>query len=193
MLYDTLKFLTEHLNQTFLAGGTPGGEDLVEWGNIAQLETLSNNNNTLENRIVLTLANLEEEKTLKNGKNITELGNIKIAHPSPIHLNLYLLFSMRFTDYDSAIKHLSSVLHFFQQRPVFTRNNTPTLPVGLDKLAFDLVTMGFEQQNHLWAVFGGKHYPSVLYRAKMIQVLELPVDEVSVIKRITSNEENVVR
>lgn len=192
MLYETLKFLTEHLNQLLRAGGPPGGEDLLEWGNIAQLEMLGANDATLENRIVLTLVNLEEEKTLKNGKNIAEIGNIKIAHQPPVHLNLYLLFSMRFTDYDNAIKNLSSVLLVFQQQPVLTPATTPALPAGLEKLLFELVTLSFEQQNHLWGVLGGKHYPSALYKVRMVRLLELPVEEAPLIKQIQSNEENVI-
>lgn len=193
MLYETLKFLSERLNQLWKAGGPAGGESLLEWGNIAQLELLGPNDDTLEDRIVLTLVNLEEEKTLRNGQSTTTTSQGKIVHLPPIHLNLYLLFSMRFSSYDAALKNLSNVLLFFQQRPVFDVANTPGMPPGVEKLVFDLVTMSFEQQNQLWVILGSKHYPSALYKMRLVQVLELPVEEAPLIKRITSNENNVVR
>jgi len=30
--------------------------------------------------------------------------------------------------------------------------------------------MNFEQLNHIWSVLGGNHYPSVLYKTRIVKV-----------------------
>lgn len=191
MLYETLKQLTDFLNQSLKAGSN-SVEPLLEWGNIAQLETLSQGANTLEDRIVLSLINLEEEKTLSNGRNFTENGPKTQYHNPPWHLNLYLLFSMRFEDYDKAIRNLSLLLQFFQRNQVLTNTTVPALPAGVDRLAFELITLNFEQFNQMWAVLGGKQYPFLLFKVRMVSIRQLPVEEAPLIRQIISNEDNVV-
>ena len=108
MLYETLKPLKEFLNQALKAGGTSTAP-LLEWGNIAFADDAS-----LNELIVLTLVNLAEEKTLKNGRNYSETGGKTLYHNPPWYFNLHLLFSVRFNDYDTSMKHLSFLLQFFQ-------------------------------------------------------------------------------
>ena len=193
MFYETLKFITQYLNQVLRAAGSLGGEDILEWGNIAQLEMLTPSpDEPLENRIVLSLVNLEEEKTLRNGKTVIDSNKGNMVHQPPLFLNLYLLFSMRFSSYDNAIRHLSNLIQYFQVNTILTPSNAPTMPAGLEKLVFELVNLSFEQQNNLWMVFGGKHYPSVLYKVRLIRILELPVQTAPSIQQILSNENNVI-
>jgi hypothetical protein len=125
----------------------------------------------------LTLVNIEEERNARSPNNYVKL-NDKIEYRSPkLHLNLYCLFSVNHSSYDTALQYLSLILQFFQHKNVITAKNTPadnglTLDPRIEKLIFDMVSMNAEQVNHLWATLGGKYLPSVLYKVRMITLEE---------------------
>ena len=130
----------------------------------------------LENRIVLTLVNLEEERTLKNGRSsFAGVAPSDIAYRNrPIHLNLFVLFTANYRNYGTALRRLSQVLAFFQGKQKFTLANSPGAlpqpPLAEFSLTMDLLSPTFEQVNHLWGFLGAKQGASVLYRGRLVTI-----------------------
>lgn len=108
------------------------------------------------NSLGLTLFQIEEERALRN------------PPPAELQLNLTLLVSAHFTQYETALRQLSHVLAFFHARPLFSAGDAPGLPDGVDRLAMDLLNYGPEQLNQLWSCLGTRHLPSAIYRLRMV-------------------------
>jgi hypothetical protein len=129
------------------------------------------------------LVNLEEETTLKNGNTFTrEAGGVVHYHNAPLHVNLFLLFSANYRNYETALKRLTQVMTFFQGKQTFTLNNSPgasqhvTLVAELS-LTMDLLSLSFEDVNYLWGSLGGKQLPFVTYRGRLVTIRDRRVLE----------------
>jgi hypothetical protein len=86
-----------------------------------------------------------------------------------------------FDDYGEALKALSDVTAFFQNRSTFEVSGGN----GTSRVIFDLFSMTFEQQNHLWAALGAKYMPSIVYKAGIIDVQDVRVEaEVAPVEEI---------
>ncbi len=123
--------------------------------------------------VYLSLVNIEEEATLKNNRHQVRVNDQLAYQQPPVHLNLYLLFSFEFGNYNTSLLRLSETIERFQSKPVFstqTETVANPFPAGLEKLIFDFHNMNFEQLNHLWGVLGGTYYPSVLYKVRMVRI-----------------------
>jgi hypothetical protein len=57
---------------------------------------------------------------------------------------------------------------FMQARSLHTPTESPGLPAGIERLALELLSWTPEQLNQMWACFGAKHLPSVVYRLRMV-------------------------
>ena len=183
MIHKAVQFLITQLNQSIEP--LAGAEEVVI-GNIAFNE--SADQDFIKDKVILSLVNVEEESTLKNTKNFTQLGGSVEYFQPPIHLNLYLLFTANYPDpkkYYTALEHLSKVIGFFQNRKTFNLSNAQPLPDRLDindpddvdlNLKLELYTMTFEQINHLWGSLGGKQMPFVMYKARLVKIHERKVD-----------------
>ncbi|MEM8524731.1 MAG: DUF4255 domain-containing protein [Bacteroidota bacterium] len=144
----------------------------VSLGNIAFAESESSN---LDKGVVISLVNIEEERTLKNVPSYQKspvTGRLEYFNP-PVHLNLYLLFTANMDDYEISIAVLSSVLKFFQSKSIFTYRDSSEMvdneEVNDIRLVFNIYTMTFEQLNHLWGSLGGKQMPHVMYRVWLVE------------------------
>lgn len=184
MIFEALQLLVLELNQ-YLNSIDNQSDDVVVLGNIAQLDSQTGGGtgpNSLLNKVVLTLINIEEEKTLKNIPNYKVINDISEYQNAQIHLNLYILISTTSTSYENALKYLSRVLRFFQGKTVFTQKNSPLSQqpgIGLEdfKLILDLYSPTFEEANFLWSTLGGKQLPSVIYKVRMVQLLREQMKE----------------
>src|SRR5882672_4263804 len=98
MVVDALSLLLAQLNQYIhQADGNPAGTASVAvWGNIAHLDD-TETATALENHLVLTLVNVEEERTLKNSGTVSRDANLGVAYHNPaLHLNLFVLFTSNY-------------------------------------------------------------------------------------------------
>jgi len=147
----------------------------VSIGNIARIAESDNSgggSNGNSSRAVLSLVNLEEDRISKNPQNFIRTAD-GIAYRNPkLHFNLYALFAVTASTYATALQTLSLIIQCFQSDYVFSVENYPSLDTSLDKLQLELTTLNFEQINHLWSTLGGKYYPSVLYKVKLIGILD---------------------
>ncbi len=193
MLLESLRLVEQSLS-TYLfqrLGGVAGVVE-VALGNVAALEQPGAN---LDDKLIVSLVNIEEERSLKNARTVRAnglTGTLEYRN-APVSLNLYLLFSANFTNnYDKSLRILSLVIEFFQGQTTF-RTPAPggvgALADGQAELTFNLYTMTFEQLNHLWGALGGKQLPSALYRVYLVQLEDAAAREGGrLIEEIAGNE-----
>ena len=196
MIFEALDLLVQEI-KAYLETVGISSNNLVELGNISQIDVSSGgtgNSSSLQNKIILTLINIEEEKTLRNKPNYRIVDRQTEYKNPPVHLNIYLLFSMTSTSYENALKYLSWIIKFFQQKNVFTPANTPSAskPSSAEmnfKMILDLYSPTFEEANFLWSTLGGKQLPSVIYKLRLLELEHEITQEVrGVVKEIDINE-----
>ena len=174
MIYEALQIISEQLN---LYLSSEGLINLVKLENIALLQPSADNSEKVDGKVVLTLINLDEEKTLKNLPNYKVINKQSTEYKNPpIHLNLYLLISANCNTYVNSLRSISKTIEFFQGKSIFTSENTTyTVKEDFDvlsnfKLIVNLHTPTFEELNHIWGTLGGRQLPSVIYQIQMIEI-----------------------
>jgi len=193
MIYDALKYIQEGLDQYLTEiGQSPPTGSIVTLDNIGLAEELGGTKDDLNQRVIISLVNLQEEATLKNLPNYkVRNGRTEYERP-PIHLNLFLLISVLDVDnYEVALRRVSSVVAYFQAQREFSFQHTPTTSEFSQevRVIMDLYTLTFEQLNHLWGALGGKQIPFVLYKARVVPVsAERPQAQGEIITDIYVNE-----
>ncbi len=129
-----------------------------------------------EERVGLTLINIEEEKLATQTRPVIPVGSDRSVVQAPeLAINAFALFCARFGSYSEALKRLALVMTFFQSRNRFDSQNSPGLDPRIGSFIVDLYTLSFEQQNYIWGTLGCGYLPSVAYR---IRVLNLHEDRV---------------
>ena len=193
MIDIALTFIEQKLEADFVAPSP-----MIELANIAfidpfQASTVGSHDVT--NKLIISLVNIEEEKTLKNTsqKVPNGMGGYDYQEP-PIFLNLYVLFSANFDIYTVSLRRINQVIAFFQKQKVFKGIDEPMLAAAnIETLIFDIYSLSFEQMNHLWAVLGGKYTPSILYKVRLIQVQNaelqpiIPIIEIQLESNVSFN------
>ncbi|WP_166920209.1 DUF4255 domain-containing protein [Flavobacterium poyangense] len=175
MIFEVIQIITEQVNSYLEEIGL---EKTIVAENIAFLESQNESIATnLDDKVALTLINLDEETTLKNVPNHTIENTKTIYKNSTINLNLYLLFSANRTKYINSLNDISKIIAFFQGKKLFTqantiynRNNVAMANIDNFKFTVELYTPTFEELNYIWGTLGGKQLPSALYKVSMIQI-----------------------
>ncbi|HEY6505769.1 MAG TPA: DUF4255 domain-containing protein [Chitinophagaceae bacterium] len=175
-----MELIRQNLN-AFLV--PPGSPEMVVLGNIA-FATPDNPTTPLVDesaQVYMSLVNVEEEASLRNLGPVrqTEIRPLAYVNP-PITINLFLLFSANHRDYSIAVRTLSSILLFFQGNRTFSISRTPVPAIGVFatpgeeenkiKVTLDLMSLTFEQVNHLWGSLGGKQAPFLLFKARQVEI-----------------------
>ncbi len=183
MIVEAMALLLRQLNDYVAqADRSVGAPPQAVWGNIAQLDR-TEVATELDNHLVLSLVNIEEERALKNGRTATTLSASDVRYMNrPYHLNLFLLFTANYRDYGTALRRLAQVLTFFQGKQKFTFANSPgpNPPQGgivEFSLAMDLLSLSFEEVNHLWGFLGTRQGPSAMFRGRLVVVSDQRVLE----------------
>lgn len=185
MISEAAIFIRDEV-QRYLISRSVVSEEQVILGNIALLESQE----VMADKLVISVVNIEEEATLKNGQNYLKnpiRNNIESIQP-PVYINLYMLFSATLSSsdnnmdisYQGALSRISHVIEFFQSKKVFTLQNSPNFsPTSMEtdeanyyelRLIPELYTLSFEQINHLWGSLGGKQSPFVLYKIRLVKI-----------------------
>ncbi len=175
--------LIQHLSDAYSSSGSSG--DVAVLGNLAEGVTNGTTGTGVpRDKLVLSLVNIKEEKTLKNLPNqVRNDVSLKVVYENPsVFINGQILITATHSDYTNALLMLSRAIRFFQFRNVFTQNNVtpasltagaPTNPLDqLEsfKLIFDLYSPSMEEINHLWGTLGGKQYPFALYILRLLEL-----------------------
>jgi hypothetical protein len=178
MISHALNLIIGELNTYLKQQDEEATENPVVLGNVALFENnglTDENENSINDKIVATLVKVSEEKTLKN-QTATKTSNDTTTYSNPpVTLNLFILFSVLNKHYKDALGQLSDVIAFFQGKHIFTNLNTlataePDEALKPFRLILDLYSPTFEEANHLWGTLGGKQFPSVLYRIRLIEI-----------------------
>ncbi|HET8804522.1 MAG TPA: DUF4255 domain-containing protein [Aequorivita sp.] len=173
MIYQTLEILKDQVSQYL--------ELKTADSNLVVLENVSKHDepdiNTMNDKVVLSLLNIEEEVALKNNPNVKFKNGETIYKNTPINLNVYALFSANRSTYSRSLTALSYIIEFFQSKKIFTQTNTPLNPSipaleNIKEFRFiaELYTPTFEQLNYIWGTLGGKALPSVLYKLSIVKI-----------------------
>jgi hypothetical protein len=177
-----LNELNSHLDDTY---GNHSSGSYAALGNFAEgIVSDTDKTGISRDMIYLSIVNISEESALKNTPNYA-IDNSKLTavfENPPVYLNFKILLATTHTIYSNALLWLSRAIRFFQFRNVFTQDNVSQESIiksqpydSIDqleafKLIFDLYSASMEEVNHLWGTLGGKQYPFVLYRMRMLDL-----------------------
>lgn len=126
-----------------------------------------------EQGLVISLLNVEEESTLKNTPHYYRKNNQLFYKEPPVYFNIHVLMAFEFTDYGTSLQRMGETVDFFQSSRWFSAENERAenpFPPDLQKLVLDLQNLNFEQMNHIWSISGGAHYPSLLYKIRLVKI-----------------------
>lgn len=161
-----------------------GNAPHAELGNVGEVAASSNGNGATRNKVLLSVVNIQEERTLKNAAAyVRDDATLRVRYENPpTFLNLAVLVTATHAKYDDALRALSRALLFFQHQTVFTQDSVAPqslndgAPVNdLDrlvefKLIFNLWSPSLEEVNDMWGMLGGKQYPFALYSMRMLEL-----------------------
>lgn len=139
--------------------------------------------------VVISLINIEENRISRDPSNyLKKDGGIIMKNPA-VHLNLSLLFTSvrNNTAYGKSLKDLQEVIGVFQAKYVFDHTNTPALSPKIEKLILDMVSLNLQQLHEIWSVLGGRYFPSVVYRMRMVTIDSVSTLSGDLVKEIDLN------
>jgi hypothetical protein len=175
MIKEALEYLAKEFNRELNNNAT---DSMFVLDNMARLDLGSDAASSgNQSKVLITLVNIEEEKTLKNDsfyirRNDPQNGEqIEKRNPT-LHVNLYILISCA-DKYTNALTWIDKVIEYLQGKYVFaaeTADPNDGYPDKVEKIILDLFSLNFEQINHLWGILGGKYVPSVLYKMRLLPI-----------------------
>jgi hypothetical protein len=196
MIANAVNLILRELRAFLKARNVPESIDAPEFvvpGNIAFAEA-PDLTPPIRNRVVTSVVNIAEEATFKNAPHFERTGNSTRYRNAPKYLNLFVLFSANYENYETALRRLSQVVTFFQGKNVFTLQDSPHSSTVDDSIAemrliMELFALTFEQVNYLWASLGGKQMPFVMFKVRLVRVqADRTTRETPVIEEIRADE-----
>jgi len=121
-------------------------------------------------KVIITLFAVDEEKVMKSQTFTKQVNGVTTIVNPELRLNLNILVSSIFTDYESGLNALSQTITFFQGKNVFNHQNTPELPDGIEAVYLDFINQSESEQYDVWTKIGAKYQPSVIYRVRMLTI-----------------------
>lgn len=196
-LSSIIKKLADLIDQT-------NGSDLIEITNVA---TLNDGDEFLQSKfpIILSIVNIEEDKTLKNQSVYIQNSNDNNTIDRFTHPTRHLIISLLFCSYNKAlskyldgIEKLEPIINFFQQNTsLYYKNDGSELiryitfsgkndvgKANYSKITFDFVSLNMEQLNQMWSYLGSKYMPSVLFKMRLVSIQTSVVEKDTVIKKV---------
>jgi hypothetical protein len=168
MVNEILAVLRNKLNE-FLQSARPQAERWVLLGNAGLRD--GGEVRDVSNKMIMSLVNLQSDARAGNfvAPQLTGDDSYFTGYP-PLHLDAYIIIAANFTDanYEAGVALLSMIISFFQQTPVFTHENAPSLPPEMDKLVIEFVSLDTSELSHLLTATGSKYVPMVLYRLRRL-------------------------
>ncbi len=141
------------------------------------LNNINENSNQIDNKIVASIVNIEEEAHLKTPENFIRTPTEILYRQPPVWINITCLFSFyskSSTNY-TGIQVLGQIVQYFQGHPKLDMDTVllgDKFPEGLESVRAEFVNLNFEQANYLWSMFGGRYHPSVVYKFKSLPILD---------------------
>lgn len=176
MISEALNAIVKLINATKWPAQTPAP---LIFDNISRVNDSSTFTSDLQDKLVMSIVNIEEERIAKTQDNYFIQNNKVQYRNPPYHLNFTLLFSATHK-YETALPLLEDVLLFFQKKNVFTPENTPELMTAapeVEMMIFDMMNINLEQVHQLWSTLGGHYMPSFIFKLRMLTVLDKSVNQ----------------
>lgn len=176
MIYESLSCVTKEMNEYLRALLKVSEDKVIISGIVNQDGTVAIPG---ENKVVCTLLNIEKESFAKSIAQPASVNKVSSAATSAVSINLIILFAAYFgsNNYAEALRFISFVISFFQQKNAFTRQNAPALDDAIEKLVFEMENISADRLNNLWATIGAKYMPSVVYKMRMITFAGSAINE----------------
>ena len=162
MIHNVITAVSHRLN-IYIKNRLMINDDPVVVKNLVDLK--GNVNDGIQNKIVVFLLSIEEDKTSKN-KSVTKI----TGNPSII-LNVNIMFAAFFSNdaYVESLRYLSLVMEFFQKNPMFHFSDTPGLHTSNSKLHIEIYNLNMPDTMRLWGAIGTKYLPSCAYKIKQVK------------------------
>lgn len=187
MIKEVLTILKNKLNDS-----VNGLKDGQHSGDIAVVDDIAKHDDDtsgLDDKVVITLLNVEEESTLKNRSWYTRttisenppVYDMKKQNP-PAYLNLYLMIAANRNAYDKSLSDISKVIEIFQTNNVLEYTDSD---VGKSfKFRIELHSIPFEQLSYIWGLLGGKVMPSALYKVSVVKIEAITKTNINLIDEV---------
>ena len=180
MIDVALNFLKDFLNQ-----------EIVNPANLVVLGNITKDTDITEDKIHLSVINIEEEKVLKDvihQKRMNINDNFYTTVNPEIRLNLYVLVTYQYNtkNYNEALKQLGQVVTVFQGKYVFNKPDfmKPAYE-PLQQIFIDLQSQTLEQCSNLWQAMGEKLSPCLLYKVRVIGIqANRPLDTIGEVRAV---------
>lgn len=139
--------------------------------------------------LVMSLVSIAEEKSVQvpPGQSRDAEGRILKLNPA-LWLNLYILFTANFSEYETSLKYLSQLICFFQTKNSFTVQDTPDLPPSVGKVVVQMHSLSLEEQHDFWGTMGANYLPSVLYKTRISFAADTALERIEPIREIGIGE-----
>lgn len=118
--------------------------------------------NELINRISLSVFNVEREDAAGFSGGYRRDDTLRM----PVwYLNIYMMVAVCMEDgqYLKSLRLLSDTLSFFQQYSVFETK-------GGNKYTVEPVSLSLQELTNVWSILGGRYYPSMAYKIRVLVV-----------------------
>lgn len=123
-----------------------------------------------ENKVVLSLISLDEEKNVYDRSGPERAGSAVARTTDPLYLNLHVMFAATHRHYVTGLEALSSVIGYIKAKPSFTHQNTPLLPSDVTRLNFNLERLAYADLSNIWSFLGANYLPAAIYTIRMVGV-----------------------
>ena len=167
MIDVTLRYVRNELNEYLQRRGNYS--DPVALSNIQSLDGA--NANRLTDKIIISL--IKADHDVSGGRQPVASRTQDLEHyrrVPPLPLNLYLLASANFGNYEDGLKYLSATIAFFNSHSPFDPQRSPLLPKGISQLDLHIENLSIHDLSTLWGVLGGTHLPSMYYKARVVSI-----------------------
>lgn len=187
MIKEVLTILKNKLNDP--VNGLKDGQNSGDIAIVDDIAKHEDDTSGLDDKVVITLLNVEEESTLKNRSWYTRttvsedplLYDMKKQNP-PAYLNLYLMVAANRNAYDKSLSDISKVIEIFQ-----TNNVLEYMDSNVNKnfrFRIELHSIPFEQLSYIWGLLGGKVMPSALYKVSVVKIEAIGETNVNLIDEV---------
>jgi len=172
MIQSTLELIRSKLNDRLMVEDRRG-EDAVILSNIVDLNGVPFPD--AQDKVVVCLANIQHEEIVsaQSTDPVVERERPGVL-PPPLYIDLFVLFYANFSGlrYRDGLGMISQTIAYFQQNPVFTHDNLPSLHPRIDKLRFEFTSLDLSSLHCLMQNMGAKYLPSAYYKVRLIPFRE---------------------
>jgi hypothetical protein len=187
MLRTALEFIESELNTFMIARDRDSYTSPIKPVLLTGLVKRDGSPQMEDRHIYISLTHLEEDR-LENKRPVYVQNpanqKYQVLQP-PVRLNAYVLFSAVKNDYPTALRDLSLVTLFFQRNTVFKSADYPNFNSNsrqktwqhVEEISFQIYSLNYEQQSYLWSSLGSKYTPSLLFKMRVLTMLDLDTND----------------